>query len=208
MKFELSIEDQKRFWSNVVKMYLEDGTESCWLWHGYINTNGYGVFMSGFAHRISWFLDGKTISLDNVLDHKCRTRNCINPEHLRAITRAENTRLRIMYEGQKIDEDLIIQKKPLTQLQKCVNHLKEVFLAVAYTKYGSGDNSEKVLHDMIRLKLQEPSSMFSKEKDLEQLIGGYKRKYFWYFDEILAEHNLHNRYSIIRKKLEDNLSID
>jgi len=47
----------------------------------------------------------------------------------------------------------------------------------------------------------------SSVKDL-QLIGGYKRKYFWYFDEILAEHNLHNRYSIIRKKLEDNLSID
>jgi len=206
MKLELSIDDQKRFWSKVRK------TDYCWLWQGHINAGGYGVFSfsstRSFAHRISYLLIHEEGIPDNeVIDHKCRTRNCVRPDHLWSIPLEENLRLRNI-ERSADDPDPIIQRKPLTQLQKCVNHLKEVFLGVAFTKYGSGDNSEKVLYDMVRLKLQESPSMFSQEKDLEQLIGGYKRKYFWRFDEILAEHNLHNCYSIIRKKLQESLSID
>lgn len=206
MTSELSIEEQKRFWSNVDKLYHEDGTESCWLWKGRTNTVGYGMFdysgTTGFVHRISWFIAGKTIPSGEVLDHECRTRSCVNPKHLRSMTQKKNLSLRIMYGGQKIDEDIIIHKKPLTELQKCINHLKDEFMALACTKYDTGADVEKVLYDMIRLRLQQSQSLFSKEKMHEELIDGYKRKYFWRFDEILSEHSLQNRYLVIRKKLE------
>lgn len=78
----------ERFWSKV------DKTESCWLWRGGINENGYGRFWfeGGMrsAHRFSFVLDGGTIPDGLELDHLCRVRHCVNPAHLEPVTRSEN----------------------------------------------------------------------------------------------------------------------
>jgi len=79
------------FWRNV------DKTDSCWLWTGYINKEGYGEFNSEFlitrlAHRISFGLDNYGRIPERPLDHLCRNRHCVNPDHLEAVDPIVNTR--------------------------------------------------------------------------------------------------------------------
>ena len=69
-------------------------TESCWLWQGKVNNSGYGSFSvdSLLAHRFayeSWV--GPTPEGLHV-DHLCRVKLCVNPDHLEAVTPLENCR--------------------------------------------------------------------------------------------------------------------
>ena len=79
-----------RFWSKVVK------TESCWLWTSYILPNGYPRFsiragFQAYAHRISYVLSKGEIPEGLDLDHLCRNTQCVNPDHLEAVTAQVNT---------------------------------------------------------------------------------------------------------------------
>ncbi len=65
----------------------------CWEWTGSCHW-GYGQFWNGIkqvkAHRFSYeFFNGKVPDgLD--LDHLCRNRKCVNPDHLEPVTRSIN----------------------------------------------------------------------------------------------------------------------
>ncbi len=72
----------------------------CWNWVGSINVYGYGMLYlkSGkpkhvgvYAHRFSYDLFNGPIIKDLVVDHICRNRACVNPEHIRSVTRTINT---------------------------------------------------------------------------------------------------------------------
>lgn len=84
----LSIKQLNRFWSKVRK------TKSCWIWNGARTTTGYGTCSfnnrTQRSHRISYLITKGAISNGLVLDHICRNRICVNPNHLRAITNREN----------------------------------------------------------------------------------------------------------------------
>lgn len=63
----------------------------CWLWQGSVNRlNGYGYVSRGLAHRLSYELFVGPIPRDLQVDHLCRVRSCVNPEHLEAVTQREN----------------------------------------------------------------------------------------------------------------------
>lgn len=72
----------------------------CWLWMGHTMKNGYGVIgvkedpskkmAIRLAHRISYELANGAIPDGMQLDHKCRVRCCVNPDHLRAVTQRGN----------------------------------------------------------------------------------------------------------------------
>jgi hypothetical protein len=78
-----------RFWDKVYKH--ENG---CWIWTASHNRGGYGQFyVDGKmlrAHRVAYELVAGPIPIGLDLDHLCRVRNCVNPDHLEPTTRKEN----------------------------------------------------------------------------------------------------------------------
>lgn len=84
-------EDHERFLS---KIKLDD--KGCWIFTGGISKVGYGVFSvhnrSCSAHRVSFEIFKGQIDPINVIDHMCRNKKCVNPDHLRQVDRKTNTR--------------------------------------------------------------------------------------------------------------------
>ena len=66
----------------------------CWNWDSKIDSNGYGRYkfagVSAAAHRVSYTVSVGHISGGMVIDHLCRNRRCVNPEHLEMVTQQEN----------------------------------------------------------------------------------------------------------------------
>lgn len=78
-----------RFWMKVQKR------PGCWNWTGGAR-DGYGTFTekhkgrTHLAHRLSYELTVGPIPDGKVLDHRCRNTLCVNPSHLRPVTRKQN----------------------------------------------------------------------------------------------------------------------
>lgn len=82
----------ERFWTKVVC----DLESQCWLWTASRDSSGYGQIsisgtrLSAKAHRFSFEIEHGAIPIGLELDHLCRVRHCVNPNHLEAVTRRTN----------------------------------------------------------------------------------------------------------------------
>jgi hypothetical protein len=85
MRMELKLE---KLWNRV------EVTGFCWLWKGNCNPEGYGSqWWEGRnqkAHRVIYTLLVGPIPEGAQLDHLCRVRNCVNPDHVEPVTHAVN----------------------------------------------------------------------------------------------------------------------
>lgn len=87
-----------RFWSKVNK----DGPGGCWLWTaatlgGNAPEGEYGQFAmprgtTRYVHRLAYLALVGPIPDGMDIDHLCRVKLCLNPEHLEAVTHQENDR--------------------------------------------------------------------------------------------------------------------
>jgi hypothetical protein len=89
---------QQRFEKRIVRL---PGVNSCWAWSGaHFKQTGYasfnvpvtdgGYWQPTVAHRVSYELYKGEIPHGYVIDHLCRNRGCVNPEHLEAVTQQTN----------------------------------------------------------------------------------------------------------------------
>lgn len=68
----------------------------CWLWLGFLNDHGYGQIqdrgVASYAHRWSYQTFIGPIADGLQIDHLCRVRSCVNPNHLEPVTPLLNNR--------------------------------------------------------------------------------------------------------------------
>lgn len=76
----------------------------CWIWQRCISKKGYGMIkLNGsavLAHRVYYERFKGPIPEDLTIDHLCFNADCVNPDHLEAVTFKEN-RQRVPHSGTK-----------------------------------------------------------------------------------------------------------
>lgn len=90
---DITSDQLDRFWPKVDKT----APSGCWLWTASKNEHGYGHFSLSHAdackaHRFAYLAVVGPIPEGLVLDHLCRNRACVNPDHLEPVTQRTNAR--------------------------------------------------------------------------------------------------------------------
>lgn len=77
--------------------YTPEPNTGCWLWLGSTTHDGYGTFSNNkrkggneLAHRAAYTLFLGPIPKGLQLDHLCRVRCCVNPQHMELVSGREN----------------------------------------------------------------------------------------------------------------------
>lgn len=93
-----SLAAQSSEWQEAAREWVltryEVTADGCWQWIGHVSGGGYGqVALRGVrvaAHRLAYELLVEQVPAGGVLDHLCRNRACINPDHLEPVAQAIN----------------------------------------------------------------------------------------------------------------------
>lgn len=88
--------DMAPLYARIDRDTFHEPNSGCWLWGGADHGSGYGHVRFNmralFVHRVSYERHVGPIPDGMHIDHKCRNRGCLNPDHLEPVTPRENTR--------------------------------------------------------------------------------------------------------------------
>ena len=77
----------------MLRVRIRKDSDGCWVWLGCTH-NGYGAVTrngrSLQAHRLVFETLREPIPHGAQIDHRCRNRACVNPEHLRLASQSQN----------------------------------------------------------------------------------------------------------------------
>jgi len=90
------------------KIKIPENKNKCWEWIGTIGKSGYskvylGKGFSERAHRIMYEYLISRIPDERQIDHLCKNKICVNPNHLKIVTAQENIDRRI-HNNQNMDK--------------------------------------------------------------------------------------------------------
>lgn len=111
-----------------------DAETGCWVFQGAVNSKGYTCISKDgknyLAHRISYELHREPIPADMTIDHLCRNKRCVNPEHLEVVTRGENIRrspasgihkTHCMHGHEFTEKNTLIKRNGSRNCRECLN---------------------------------------------------------------------------------------
>ncbi len=95
-----SIPIEIRFWKKVNKNGpipdCQPSLGRCWIWTAALFKSGYGAIryngQTTCAHVISLVLHNRTIPKKHDVHHLCHTKRCVNPSHIKPLTRKKHAR--------------------------------------------------------------------------------------------------------------------
>lgn len=98
--------EETRLWRWLSK--VEKRVDGCWMWTGAVTHRhtglDYGVvkvdYRAMYVHRVFYELFVGPIPDGYEVDHLCRVTTCVNPDHLEAVTGAENRRRQLHIQEQ------------------------------------------------------------------------------------------------------------
>jgi hypothetical protein len=103
LRGHMDAERQTHFWDRVDKA----GPEGCWLWTSTVRRDsGYGQYVieewkkpdgtwtcrTARAHRVAYEIAVGPIPDGMTIDHLCKVKHCVNPQHMEVVTPEENAR--------------------------------------------------------------------------------------------------------------------
>lgn len=77
--------------------YRVDESTGCWIWTAALMPNGYAQFRysrakNGYGHRFAYEHYKGSIPDGKQIDHLCKVKACVNPDHLEIVVAKENIR--------------------------------------------------------------------------------------------------------------------
>lgn len=95
--------DLNLFWSKI------DKTNDCWNWTAATDRDGYGVWSVRHgktlkqyrSHRLSYLFANEKLDETLTIDHLCKNKKCVNPDHLEQVSAIENIRRSESFHGTK-----------------------------------------------------------------------------------------------------------